>query len=160
MMPITTMINKGLLPVIAVLLLFGAAFGPVNNSSEPRTIEIVGSDHMKFDVTSIDAAPGEEIRIVLTTESNLPKMAMAHNVVVLDDETDIQKFVSASAKARDNQYIADGFEDQIIAATDLAGGGETVEVTFTAPEEPGTYEYICSFPGHYASGMKGVLNVE
>ena len=47
-----------------------------------------------------------------------------------------------------------------IAATGLAGDGETVSVTFTVPEQAGEYEYICSFPGHYAADMKGVLTVK
>ena len=125
-----------------------------------RTIEIKGTDQMKFDVTEIDAVPGETIRIVFTTVSKLPKMAMAHNVVILKKDADVEAFANASAMARDNDYIAPDKEDQIIAATPLAGGGETVEVTFTVPEETGEYEYICSFPGHFLGGMKGTLNVE
>jgi len=62
--------------------------------------------------------------------------------------------------ARDNSYIAPELKDQVIAATDLAGGGETVEVTFTVPEEKGNYTYLCSFPGHFLGGMKGTLTVQ
>lgn len=125
-----------------------------------RTIEIRGTDRMKFDVTEINAAPGETIRIVFTTVSKLPKMAMAHNVVILKGDTDVEAFANASAMARDNDYIAPDMEDQIVAATPLAGGGETVEVTFTVPKETGDYTYICSFPGHFLAGMKGVLTVK
>jgi uncharacterized cupredoxin-like copper-binding protein len=32
-------------------------------------------------------------------------------------------------------------------------------VKFTAPQAPGEYPFICTFPGHYAIGMKGVLVV-
>jgi uncharacterized cupredoxin-like copper-binding protein len=32
-------------------------------------------------------------------------------------------------------------------------------VTFTAPTTPGRYEFVCSFPGHYQVGMRGVLIV-
>ena len=62
--------------------------------------------------------------------------------------------------AKSNDYIAPDYKDQIIAASGLAGGGETVTVTFTVPDEPGSYPYVCSFPGHYYAGMKGVLVVE
>lgn len=132
---------------------------PTGEDSAVRTIEMKGTDQMKFDVTEITAAPGEEIRIVLTTVSKIPKAAMAHNVVVLDKDIDVMAFANASAMAADNEYIAPGFDDQVVAATGLAGGGETVEVTFTVPEEAGAYEYICSFPGHYMAGMKGTLTV-
>lgn len=134
--------------------------GVISSAMAQRTIEIIGTDNMKFDVTTIEATPGEEITIILTTKSQIPKQAMAHNVVVLDKDTDVDAFANASARARDNEYLAPDYEDQIVAATGLAGGGETVEVTFTVPEEKGDYEYICSFPGHYAAGMTGVLTVK
>lgn len=144
-----------------------------------RTIEMIGIDRMKFVVEgeeegittgdkmgdyvlleTITAAPGEELRIRLVTESDLPASAMAHNFVLLTMNADATAFANAAAKARDNEYIPSDMEDQIIAHTDLAAGGETVEITFTAPEEAGDYEYICSFPGHYSGGMKGMLKVE
>ena len=148
-------------------------------TDDVRTIEMVGIDRMKFVVEgdeegistgekmgdyvlleSITAAPGEELRIRLYTESELPASAMAHNFVLLTMNADAAAFANAASKARDNDYIPTDLEDQIIAHTDLAAGGETVEITFTAPEETGEYEYICSFPGHYSGGMKGILNVE
>ena len=83
---------------------------------------------------SITAAPGEELRIRLYTESELPASAMAHNFVLLTMNADAAAFANAASKARDNDYIPTDLEDQIIAHTDLAAGGETVEITFTAPE--------------------------
>ncbi|MDX1637079.1 MAG: plastocyanin/azurin family copper-binding protein [Balneolaceae bacterium] len=149
--------------IIPILLLLLIPFAPVtaqNSGDEIRTIEITGNDQMKFDVTEITASPGETITIVLTTVSQLPKMAMAHNVVVLKQDADVTSFVSAAASARNNDFIPPDLTDQIIAYTPLAGGSETVEVTFTVPENEGSYEYICSFPGHYMAGMKGTLIVE
>ncbi|NGP87275.1 plastocyanin/azurin family copper-binding protein [Fodinibius halophilus] len=146
-----------------------------------RTIEVIGTNQMKFVVEeneegitvgdavgsdgnllleSISAEPGEEIRIKLTTKSDLPANAMAHNWILLTMEADGQAFATAASQAKDNDYIPADKKDQILAETGLAAGGETVEVTFTAPEEPGDYEYICSFAGHYAAGMKGMLKVE
>ena len=142
---------------LIVTVMFASAF---STAFSQRTIEMVGTDNMKFDVTTIEATPGEEITIKLTTKSQIPKMAMAHNVVVIDKDADVDAVAQASMRARDNDYIAPEYKDEIIAATGLAGGGETVEVTFTVPEEPGDYEYICSFPGHFQAGMKGVLTVK
>ncbi len=137
--------------------------GPVeipNPNEDVRTIEMDGTDQMKFTRTQITAKPGEKIRIVLNTVSKLPKAAMAHNWVLMQKATDLEDFANKSVMARDNGYIAPELEDQVIAATDLAGGGETVEVTFTVPEEKGNYTFICSFPGHFLAGMKGTLTVE
>ena len=37
--------------------------------------------------------------------------------------------------------------------------GERVQVTFTVPETPGDYPFLCTFAGHYQAGMKGTLIV-
>ena len=46
----------------------------------------------------------------------------------------------------------------VLANTKVVGGGEKDTIEFTAPA-PGTYDYICTFPGHYAI-MKGKLVVQ
>ncbi len=144
-----------------------------------RTIEIIGTDLMKFVVSeaedglvtgaqsgdyiileAIEASPGEEIRVTLRTISDIPKVAMAHNFVLLTFETDAEEFYRASIRAADNDYIAPDYEDRVIVATDLLGDGETDSVTFTVPDEPGEYVFICSFPGHFDAGMVGKIIVQ
>lgn len=147
-----------------------------------RTIEIIGVDQMKYvvrngdqeglttgaevgengmlELETISVEPGEKIHIKLTTQSQLPATAMAHNFVLLMLSTDINAFVQAAVIARDNDYIPVDREDEVIAHTGLAAGGESVEVTFTVPEQTGDYPFICSFPGHFAAGMEGTLVVE
>ncbi len=41
---------------------------------------------------------------------------------------------------------------------ELPAGGDS-STTFTAPQEPGDYEVICSIPGHIQAGMMGKLTV-
>jgi azurin len=147
-------------PVMAVGLSLATALGSVTTDRAPRTISLTASDEMKFSVTEIAARPGESIRIVLRAMGKVPKIAMAHNVVVLQKGTDVGAFIKASNLARETSFIAPAFAKQIIASTKLAGAGETVQVTFTAPSAPGRYDFVCSFPGHYASGMRGVLVVK
>ena len=125
-----------------------------------RTIEIVGTDDMKFSVVTIAAKPGEQLRVRLVAKGGMPKIAMAHNFVLLTLKADLPKFVNAAALANATGYVPAEMKDQVIAATTLAGAGETVEVTFKAPAAPGAYNYICSFPGHFQAGMKGVLTVK
>ena len=146
-----------------------------------RTIEIIGTDQMKFVVkedkkrmdtgdsikvfngekylmlNDIHAEPGEQLRIRLETISQLPGKMMSHNWVLLAKEADPQAFINASN--RGNNYIPLESED-IIAYTNLASDGEVVEVSFTVPEKPGRYSYLCSFMAHFAAGMKGELVVE
>lgn len=145
---------------ISVLFVMVCAFLVSTNTFAQQTIEITGTDKMKFDVTEITAKPGEEITIKLTTDSKLPAAAMSHNVVVLNQGVDARAFSIASASHKDNDYIDPAQEGDVLAHTKLAAGGETVEVTFNAPDKAGDYEYVCTFPGHFVSGMKGVLKVQ
>ena len=125
-----------------------------------RTIAITGGDDMKFNVTEITAKPGETIKIQLKNVGTLPKMAMAHNVVVLKPTTKVAEFNSAGAAARDTNFIAPAMKGEVVAATDLAGPGETVETTFKVPAAAGSYPFMCTFPGHFTAGMKGTLVVK
>ncbi len=125
-----------------------------------RTVTITGSEQMKYDVTSIQAKPGEELHIVLKAVGSMPKIAMGHNFVLLKAGVSPQDVSTAAINARDTDFIPASMKDKIIAHTGLAGGGETTEVTFKAPMKPGTYTYMCTFPGHFAVGMKGDLVVK
>ena len=55
-------------------------------------------------------------------------------------------------------WTADGMAGRVISKTPMAGAGESTEVTFTAPG-PGTYPFVCTFPGHAVAGMSGTLVV-
>jgi len=125
-----------------------------------RTIEVTGMDNLKYDKTLIEVSPGETIRLVFKVESNVPPQAMSHNIAILPQGMDADTFAMASMGARDNEYIAPDYEDQLIAYTEMIGGGETSTVEFTVPETAGDYDYICTFPGHYQGGMVGILRVK
>lgn len=125
-----------------------------------RTVEIVGTDQMKYDVATIPAKRGEELRIRLTAKGTMPKIAMAHNFVLLKLGTNEVKFITAGAQSRDTDFIPNDMKDQVIAKTALAGAGETVEVTFKVPAAAGQYPFLCTFPGHFQAGMKGTLAVK
>jgi azurin len=137
---------------VFVALLAAVAFiaHPRAQAAQGRLIAIEGTDQMKFSVTSITAKPGELLHVQLKGVGTMPKIAMSHNFVLLKQGVDPLAFANAADKKAD-----------IIASTPhLVGAGETADVTFKAPTKPGTYTYICTFPGHAAAGMKGTLTVK
>lgn len=125
-----------------------------------RTIEVVGNDTMRFSVTEIKASPGETLRIRLTNGGTLPKQAMGHNLILLHADADPQAYAAAALQAVKDNYEPPALADQVIAATKMLGPKESDTITFTVPETPGNYPYLCSFPAHLIAGMKGVLVVE
>jgi azurin len=142
-----------------------AAAKPAAQTAKPaaggaRVVEIAGGDDMKYSVATIDAKPGETLRIKLVNKGTLPKIAMAHNIVVLKAGAKQIDFANAAALARATDFIPPDMKDQVLAATTLAGPGETVELTIKLPSAPGSYPFICSFPGHFAAGMRGNIVVK
>lgn len=137
-----------------------AALGVKTAADPPRTIDITGGDDMKYNVTTIRARAGEPLRLRLISRGTLPRIAMAHNVVVLKPATDLAQFISAGAAFRATDFIAPGMTDAVIVKTPFAGPGETVQVFFTAPSKAGGYPFVCTFSGHFQAGMKGTLIVK
>lgn len=149
--------------VWAAVTLAVVATGATRLAAAPpagRLVELTGNDLMKYNVTAITAKPGELLHVKLKNAGTLPKVAMAHNFILLAKGTDASAFTNAAATASATGYIPAQFKAKILASTTLAGPGETVEVTFKAPTAPGDYTFLCSFPGHFLSGMKGVLTVK
>lgn len=144
-----------------ILVLSSIPTAPIALAADPpRTVDIVATDDMKFSVTTIGARAGEQIRIRLAVKGTMPKIVMAHNVVVLKIGTDVAKLVLDGAAHRATDFIPPAMTGSVIAKTPLAGPGETVQVVFAAPAKPGRYPFICTFAGHYQAGMKGVLVVK
>src|SRR5438067_12696910 len=131
-------------------------------SSAPpsQTITMTADDKMKFDTTTITAKPGERIAVTLNNTGTMPKASMGHNFVLLDKTQDPVKFVDAGQTHFGQDHIAPELTNKVLAHTKLLGPAETDTVTFNAPRIPGPYTFICSFPGHFAVGMKGTLTVQ
>jgi azurin len=115
---------------------------------------------MKFGVTSIEAKPGEQLKIVLKNIGTLPKEAMGHNWVLLKKGSDAAAFATAAVAAKATDYIPANLKEQVVAHTKLIGPKQTDEITFTVPSEAGDYPFLCSFPAHFIVGMKGTLTVK
>lgn len=120
------------------------------------TIQPAG-DEMRYAVESVTVAAGAEVILVMENTATAP--AMIHNIVVLttNSDEDANRVGMAAIAAMETDYIPE--DEAILAYTPMANPGETVEVTFTAPSEPGNYRFICTYPGHFGT-MQGVLIVE
>ena len=153
---------------VAVLATIGVVGGPAaaQRASQPaaRLVVISAGDpigeKMEYSRKQIVAKPGERLRLRLVSTGTLPKVAMAHNWVLLTAGSDPKKYSDAAAGAAATGYMPPALKHQVIAFTGFVGPGETAEVTFTVPKAPGTYPYVCTFAGHYAAGMWGQLVVK
>jgi azurin len=136
-----------------------ALLGCARNTVPPIVVDITGDDFMKFNLTSFEAKPGQRVTVRFKNIGELPKEATAHNWVLLSKQSDPGRFVEAGAAHPERDYIAFEQEFYVLAKTRMLGPEEADSVSFVAPYDPGSYNYICTFPEHYAGGMKGVMTI-
>lgn len=115
------------------------------------------NDQMRFDKNEIRVKAGQKVQLTLKHTGKMAKTIMGHNFVLLKKDANVGDFARAAIAAADNHYVPKG-TDQVIAYTPIIGGGEEATIEFQAPA-PGTYTFICSFPGHYVI-MQGKFIVE
>ncbi len=130
------------------------------STGDAQVVDITAIDAMKYSTNEIHAKAGSTVTVNLKNAGTLPKNVMAHNFVLLKSQDDVQPFITDSIAATGSGYIAPADENRIIVHTKLLGPGESDSITFKAPDKAGHYPFLCSYPGHYAVGMKGELIVE
>ncbi|MGA9588633.1 MAG: azurin [Salegentibacter sp.] len=127
--------------------------------ADDKVVEVLltGNDQMQYNLDEIKVKAGQTVKLTLKHVGQMDKNVMGHNFVLLKPGTDVAKFAQTAVSAKDNDYIPQD-SDKVITHTELLGGGESTTIEFEAPEK-GTYDFICSFPGHYVQ-MHGKFIVE
>lgn len=121
-------------------------------------IGLTGNDLMQYDKNEIRVKAGQQVTITLRHIGKMDLKVMGHNFVLLKQGVEIPAFSVEAANAGEPEDWIPNNGASVIAHTKMIGGGQSTTVTFPAPAA-GTYDFICSFPGH--SGlMKGKFIVE
>ena len=130
----------------------GASSGAANGAIEIGT----DGENLAYSTAALTAKAGEKVTLTFKNGST----AQSHNLIIVNGGDDVATAVDeAAAEAGDAAGYVPADASIMIAHTALLapGGSETIE--FTAPAA-GTYSFICTYPGHYGGGMKGVLTVD
>ena len=130
----------------------------VTNDANVATVSINGNDQMKYDQDVIRVKAGQKVKLTLKHVGKMDKNVMGHNWALLANGADMATVGQAAAEAASTDYIPAAFKDKILVHTKMLGGGESDTIEFDAPA-PGTYVFMCTFPGHYAL-MNGKFIVE
>lgn len=120
-----------------------------------RTLLIGTEPGLKFSVNEIRAKPGERLLLVFRNQDD-----MYHNLVICTPGSADQVAAAAAELGSDGlnrHFVPDRAE--VLFHTALLLPGATDRIYVTAPQSPGVYDYLCTFPGHSLS-MRGVLRVE
>jgi azurin len=122
------------------------------------TMTLQANENMRFDKDLFKIKTGKKIRLLFRNTGVPSNTAMAHNVVILMKGTDIADFADAVHTAKNEQYVPSSVGSLVIAHTKLVSGGDSDALDFTI-SQPGIYDYICSFPGHWGT-MQGKIVAE
>ena len=120
-----------------------AATAPPTEAVRAVSLDIsVEGDALKFTNDSFTVSAGSEV--VLTFEN--ASGAFQHNWVLVKAGTKDEVATRGTAAGPANDWIQPDDPD-VIENVRLLDPGETGDVGFTAPP-PGTYQFVCTFPGH------------
>ena len=127
-----------------LLVLFLAACGGDDGGNgdggaEDVSLSFSGNDSLEFDPSSASAPAGANVTVNFDNAG-----ALEHSWVLMTG--DIDPLTATEADALNN------------ASSGVVPAGESTSFSFTAPD-PGTYQYVCTVPGHAAGGMVGTLTV-
>lgn len=130
--------------------------GLVSDTPELTTLRInTVVEQLRYDVKELQTTAGKQTRIIFANPDALP-----HNLVIVKPGKADKVAADAIAMGADGfakKFIPE--TSDILYHTDMLDGGNTEELDFVAPKEPGEYPFVCTFPGH-ALVMRGILKVK
>ncbi|MDP6444907.1 MAG: GDSL-type esterase/lipase family protein, partial [Pirellulaceae bacterium] len=118
-------------------------------------------ERMKFTVEQFAVKTGQPVKIVFTNPD-----ATDHNLVLVRPGALEEVGLAANEMARDprnanSDFIPESRRSLILQASPMIGPTRKSRIhvmRFIAPDKPGVYPYVCTFPGHWVV-MKGLLVV-
>ncbi len=146
-------------PIIADLLLATKKVpNPFRNKLKgAREITIDTAGNLSYATRSFTVKAGEPITFTLQNPDVVP-----HNWALIKPGTlhrvgDLANKLISNPEAAARQYIPESSD--VLVYTDIVLPREKFTISFKAPQEPGRYPYLCTFPGHWLV-MNGVMIVE
>jgi plastocyanin len=118
-------------------------------------IEAVAAQ-MRFDLTRFTVAAGEEVVIEFVNRDEMP-----HNLLVVKEGALETVGLAAEAMVSSPDAFGKSFipnTPEVLFSIRLLQPGETLQARFKAPPSPGSYPFVCTFPGHWRT-MNGIVEV-
>lgn len=154
-MPVTTTTTAVKKPVVKAGNLKHLTKQPAEWTKGPeRTILMTPIPGLKFNVNNITVKAGTKIKLTFKNSDD-----MLHNIVFTKPESGDYVGTAASKMGITGQqqnFVPN--MHHVLFYTRLLQPGESDTIYFTAPDTPGNYEYICSYPGHFLV-MRGIFKV-
>ena len=136
---------------------FPFPFHPKHPPGKPgRKMAVTAISGLQYDVKEIHAKPGEAITIEFRNLDSIPHNFVIAGVGKLPEVGNAANLMLANPKAAEQHYVPDS--DDVLHYTPMLNHNRRYSLNITAPETPGEYPFLCTYPGHWAV-MNGVLVV-
>jgi azurin len=140
-------------PVVAAVSLFAKQTARAEDI-EIFTIKTLPAQ-MRYDVTELTISPRTQVKIIFENSDDMP-----HNMVFFQPGTDVvavsNKQLEKPDEALKRNWLPE--DPRMWLHSKLLNPKEREEIVFTAPDKPGIYPFVCTFPGH-AVTMQGRLKI-
>ncbi|MCZ6598906.1 MAG: plastocyanin/azurin family copper-binding protein, partial [Planctomycetota bacterium] len=113
-------------------------------------------DSLLFDRKSFTVVAGRPVELVFDNVDIMPHNLLLAVVGALAKVGMAGERMAAAPDAWARGYVPD--LPEVLQATRLLQPGESQTLRFDAPDDPGDYPYVCTFPGHWVR-MNGVMRV-
>lgn len=123
---------------------------------DAKEITISAAKNLMFDQDQVSVKPGEVIRLTFKNPDAVPHNWALVQKGSLEEVGMLCNQLISDPEAVANQYIPDS--NKVLAFTDIVEPFSEHTIYFRAPQQPGRYPYLCTFPGHWMV-MNGWLNV-
>lgn len=125
-------------------------------SGPEATLTIGTKPGLQFDVAEVKVKSGSKVELIFNNNDD-----MLHNLVITKPGDAVEKVGKLSLelgiKGPDYHYVPDS--DLVLFHTAILQPDTSEKIYFNAPDKPGIYPFVCTFPGHYLV-MRGKLIVE
>jgi azurin len=124
------------------------------NGKADYTFDMGTKPGLKYDRTELEAKAGSKIRLTFNNVDDMP-----HNWVLVMPGTANDIGMIALNMGLDGMklnYIPNS--PKVLHHTKLMQPGTSESIYFTAPLQPGSYTYVCTYPGH-SMLMQGTLKI-
>lgn len=116
----------------------------VNASPKEKIISLNAISGLQYDQVRFSVMPGEEVKIVFTNNDD-----MDHNLVFTEPESR-EEIVDAAlrlgAEGPERDFVPGS--PKVLFYIPVLSPGQTESISLRAPEIPGVYPYVCTYPGH------------
>ena len=125
--------------------------------ADARRIEVGVLPGLKFNTARLEAKAGERIVFVFPNDDS---SGMMHNLAIItpgSSQTVMDAAVAMGAAGLKKNFIPE--IPELLASTPQVAQGMKYTLYFLVPDEPGDYQFICTYPGHGLI-MQGIFAVE